>query len=492
MRFGWLMTLLFLTFAMTFISCEKVEEKAGEKTRDEFTARQGQGLETKAQMIKGLPSLTGLVRKSKPAVVNISTTNTIQSGLPSEVPPPFGEGDPFEEFFKRFFGEIPQHEFRQRGLGSGFIISPDGYVVTNDHVIDKADDIEVILEGGKKYKAEVVGEDSTTDLALLKIDPEEELPVAAFGDSEKLEIGDWVVAIGNPFGLGHTVTAGIVSAKGRVLGLGNYDDFIQTDAATNPGNSGGPLFNLKGKVIGVNTAIVAGGQGIGFAIPINMASLIVEQLKNKGEVVRGWLGVLVQQITPAIAEGLGIEEAKGVLVSDVTSGGPAERAGIQRGDIIVEFDERKIDTVSQLTNLVAFTRPGTQIELGIIREGKQKNLSARIGEFGGKNGLKDNKEFAEDPGLEDLGFTVSEVTPQVSNRFGIKGRNGVVITDVIQGSLAQESGFQEGDVILEVNKKSIRSLDDYRNAVKTLERGKPALFLVKRGTDTVFIAITIG
>ncbi|HSE84399.1 MAG TPA: PDZ domain-containing protein, partial [Thermodesulfobacteriota bacterium] len=281
-------------------------------------------------------------------------------------------------------------------------------------------------------------------------------------------------------------TAGIVSAKGRSLGLGAYDDFIQTDAAINPGNSGGPLFNLQGEVVGVNTAIVAGGQGIGFAIPVNVASLIVEQLKNKGEVVRGWLGVLVQQITPAIAEGLDIEEAKGVLVSDVTSGGPAEKAGIQRGDIIVEFDEHKVDTVSQLTNLVAFTRPGTRIELRIIRGGKQKKLSAQVGVVGERNGLKNNKEF-----MEGLGLTVSEVTPQLSNRFGIEDGNGVVITGVVQGSLAQESGFREGDVILEVNKKFIRNLDDYRDAVKTLERGKPALFLVKRGSNTVFLAITI-
>ncbi|HEX3036328.1 MAG TPA: DegQ family serine endoprotease [Thermodesulfobacteriota bacterium] len=478
--------LLLIAFSIALAGCEKAkDEEMEEKGRDEITARQNRDLELKAQVIKELPSFTGLAKKLKPSVVNISATSTIRS-RPHEFPSPFGGEDPAEEFFKRFFGDIPRHEFRQRGLGSGFILSSDGYVVTNDHVIDKAEDIEVILEGGKKYRAKVIGEDSTTDLALLKINPEEELPVAALGDSDRLEIGDWVVAIGNPFGLGHTVTAGIVSAKGRALGLGNYDDFIQTDAPINPGNSGGPLFNLKGEIVGVNTAIVAGGQGIGFAIPINIASLIVDQLKNKGEVVRGWLGVSVQQITPGIAEGLNIEEAKGVLVADITSGGPAERAGIQRGDIIVEFNEHEVVTVSQLTNLVAFTQPGTKIELGIVREGKQKNITARIGELDGKNALKDNKGS-----LEDLGLTVSEITPVLSNRFGLKDESGVVITDVTRGSLAQESGFQEGDTILEINKKTIRGLGDYRNAVGALEPGKPALFLVKRGRNTIFMAITI-
>ena len=308
-----------------------------------------------------LRSLSPLVKRLSPSVVNISTTNTTRLGI-SPHQDPFGErgNDPFEEFFNRFFGDLPQRQFKRKGLGSGFIISEDGYIITNNHVVEKADDIKVILEDGESYKANIIGKDPKTDLALVKIEPKHKLNPVTMGRSNSLEIGDWVVAIGNPFGLGNTVTAGIVSAKGRSLGLGAYDDFIQTDAAINPGNSGGPLFDLNGEVVGVNTAIIAGGQGIGFAIPIDMARNVVEQLQNKGKVIRGWLGVLVQQITPEIAESLHLSQPEGALVSDVTPGGPADKAGIKRGDVIVGFDGNKIDDMPDLPKTVATNKPGTK------------------------------------------------------------------------------------------------------------------------------------
>ena len=277
----------------------------------------------------GFNSLAPLVKKLSPSVVNISTTNVSKERSFSYESPFQGkENDPFNDFFDKFFGNTPEREFKGRGLGSGFIFSEDGYIITNNHVVDRATDIKVILDKGDVYHAEVVGTDPKTDLALLKIEPKKKLPAVKFGNSDVLEIGDWVLAIGNPFGLGNTVTAGIISAKGRSLGLGSYDDFIQTDAAINPGNSGGPLFNFNGEVIGVNTAIIAGGQGIGFAIPINMAKNVVAQLRNSGKVVRGWIGVYVQQVTPEIAESIHLQKPGGALVADVTPGGPAEKAGI--------------------------------------------------------------------------------------------------------------------------------------------------------------------
>src|SRR3990172_3817294 len=300
----------------------------------------------------GYNSLSPLVKQLTPSVVNISTTS-VSKGRNFSYESPFEgrEGDPFNDFFDKFFGEMPEREFKGRGLGSGFIFSEDGYIITNNHVVERATDIKVILENGEIYHADVIGTDPKSDLALLKIEPKRRLPAVKFGNSDGLEIGDWVLAIGNPFGLGHTVTAGIISAKGRSLGLGSYDDFIQTDASLNPGNSGGPLFNQMGDVIGVNTAIVAGGQGIGFAIPINMAKYVIEQLKDKGKVVRGWLGVLVQPITPAIAESMKLKEPKGALVSDVTPNSPAAEAGIKRGDVIVDFNGKKIAYLNDLTTL---------------------------------------------------------------------------------------------------------------------------------------------
>ena len=326
--------------------------------------------------------LSRLVKNLSPSVVNISTTS-ISKQRPFGFGNPRGnQDDPFQEFFERFFGEdFQEREFRRKGLGSGFIISSDGYIITNNHVVQKTDEIDIILENEDKYRAEIIGTDPKTDLALLKINPKSPLTPVKIGSSSTLEIGDWVVAIGNPFGLGNTVTSGIVSAKGRSLGLGAYDDFIQTDAAINPGNSGGPLFNYQGEVVGVNTAIIAGGQGIGFAIPMNMVNRIVTQLKTSGKVVRGWLGVHIQEITPEIQQSLKLPDDSGALISDVAPDSPAEKAGIKRGDVVTEINNTKIDEMDDLPKLVANLSPGTNTSLNIIRDGKYKNINVRLEEF---------------------------------------------------------------------------------------------------------------
>ncbi|MFQ5787367.1 MAG: DegQ family serine endoprotease [Thermodesulfobacteriota bacterium] len=434
--------------------------------------------------------LDELVKRLSPAVVNISTTSVTKTG-PSPHKSPFGgrQNDPFEEFFNRFFGEFPQREFRRRGLGSGFIISEDGYIITNNHVVERATDINVILEDGKSYKAKVIGKDPKTDLALLKIEPKKKLPAVRFGRSDTLDIGDWVVAIGNPFGLGNTVTTGIVSAKGRSLGLGAYDDFIQTDAAINPGNSGGPLFNLNGEVVGVNTAIIAGGQGIGFAIPVNMAKNIIDQLQNKGKVVRGWLGVLVQQITPEIAESMDLKDPQGALVADVTPGGPADKAGLKRGDVIVEFDGNEIEDMPDLPKSVAVNKPGTVSRIKYIRDGKQRTVNLKLGELPNEVALSSG--IVNNEVQNDLGLIVQEINPQIQRKFGIDDINGVIITNVRSGSTADEAGLMTGDVVLEINKIHIKNIDDYRTATDSLNDGQTVLFLVQRAKNTIYVALKV-
>ncbi len=444
--------------------------------------------EVKDLKMEEFPSFADLVEILKPSVVNISTTSVVKPrGFRDRMPKsPFGENDPFEEFFKKFFGDTPQHEYKQQGLGSGFIISEDGYVVTNNHVVEKAEDISIILENGDKYDATVVGKDPKTDVAVIKFEPEGKLQAVKFGNSDNLRIGDWVIAIGNPFGLGYTVTAGIVSAKGRSLGLGVYDDFIQTDASLNPGNSGGPLFNLNGEVVGVNTAIVARGQGIGFAIPINMAEFVIEQLKEGGKVARGWLGVYVQKLTPEIASSLNLKEDEGALVSDVTPGSPAEKAGITRGDVIVEFEGKKIEDVSDLTTLAGVTPPGTEVKIKLIHDGETKNITVQLADS-----PEQEAGVGEAKVEEKLGLAVRELTPQMVQRFNLDVDEGVIIADVEGGSVAAEAGLRPGDVILEVDKQQIKNLKDYTSAVDGVKPGSTALFLVKRGENTIYAALRV-
>jgi len=432
-------------------------------------------------------SISSTVKRLTPSVVNISTTNVIKA---SPFASPY-QDEYFKKFFEKFFSDqMPEREFRNRGLGSGFIISSDGYIITNNHVVRKAEEIEVILEGGKKYTASIVGTDPATDLALLKIDAEETLPAVEMGDSSALKIGDEVFAIGNPFGLGHTVTAGIVSAKGRALGIGRYDNFIQTDAAINPGNSGGPLFDYEGKVVGVNTAVMARGQGLGFAIPINMAEFIVENLKVHGRVVRGWLGIMIQDITPEISEALGIKRDKGGLISEIKEGSPADKAGLKRGDVIVSVGGEKIPDAAALARKLAFIKPGINTKFVVLRDDEEKTFAIKLIEHPENEKIKKPVEKIKTE--EKLGIEVREITQQLRNRFRIKASKGVIVTHLVPGGLALESGLRTGDVIIDINGYSVDGLNEYHEALGKYGSRKTLLFLIERGGRTIYLGIKTG
>jgi len=441
-----------------------------------------------------LPDFTELTKAVSPSVVNISTTQEVKrGGGPVPFFGPGGEDDPFGEFFgnpfERFFGQ-PRRPFRAKSLGSGFIIDPKGFILTNNHVVENADEIVVKLNTGKEYKAKVVGRDAKTDIALIAIENgPSDLPTIKLGDSSSLNVGEWVVAIGNPFGLENTVTAGIVSALGRHINQGPYDNFIQTDAAINPGNSGGPLLNTRGEVVGINTAIFSrggGNIGIGFAIPIDLAREIMPQLREKGRVTRGWLGVMIQKVTPDIAESLGLEEAEGALVADVVADGPAAAAGIQQGDVIVEFDGKPVADSAELPMMVARTPVGKEVELTVIRDKARKHFTVTIAE------LKDDEGPAEGraEGGGDLGLTLQTLTPDLAENLGLeRGVKGVVVTRVEPGGPAAEAGLRRGDVILEVNRTAVKDVATYNKVVREAAKGKSLLFLVRRGDNTIFLAV---
>jgi serine protease Do len=424
-----------------------------------------------------------LFKEVSPAVVNISTTQVVQFTRPRGRTP-FGQQDPFDEFFHNFFGRMPREQ-KRRSLGSGFIVSPDGFILTNNHVVEKADEVTVTLLDKGEFKAKVVGTDPKIDIALIKIDAKRKLNYVALGDSDKLDVGEWVVAIGNPFGLGHTVTAGIVGAKGRIIGSGPYDDFIQTDASINPGNSGGPLFNLQGEVVGINTAIVQGGQGIGFATPIQLAKSVLEQLKEKGKVTRGWLGVYIQRLTPEAAENLGLPGRQGALVSDVTSGGPAEKAGIRSGDVIVAFNGKEIRDEHELPQTVASTKPGKTVNVRLLREGKEMTIPVTIAEMEGEPG----KPAGTQDLSKTLGLSVQDITPEIAQRFGIENTKGVIVTDVADGSQADEAGFNEGDIIRQINRRPVSGTAEFTKMAAALKADKTTLFLVERGDARILLTV---
>ncbi|MCX5907081.1 MAG: DegQ family serine endoprotease [Deltaproteobacteria bacterium] len=438
------------------------------------------------------PNFVDLAKKVNPGVVNISTTKVIKSGakvLRQFSPRERGERDPFhdffgEDFFERFFGGIVPKDYVQRSLGSGFIIDREGYIITNNHVIEGASEIKVRLSNEKEFDGEVIGRDPKTDVALIRIKSWKDLPGVELGDSDKVEIGEWVMAIGNPFGLSHTVTVGIVSAKGRVIGSGPYDEFIQTDASINTGNSGGPLFNMRGEVVGINTAIVASGQGIGFAIPVNTAKEIVAQLKKKGKVTRGGIGVYVQKMTPDLAKSFGIQESKGALIAEVMPGGAAEAAGIKRGDVIVKFDGKNVDEMNELPRTVASTPVGKEVEVAILREGKPMTLKLKVGE------LKDEAEPAAlEKAKAELGMSVQEITPEIARQLQLPEAAGVIVSQVGPGSVADEAGVQRGDLIREINGEAIRKLGDYQSAMNKAKQGEIIRLLVKRGDRNLFLTI---
>ena len=432
-------------------------------------------------------SFTELVKRVGPEVVNISTTKVIKRG---PMPRPFGNEGPWrdffgDDFFERFFGQMPR-ERKQRSLGSGVIIDPKkGYILTNNHVIAGADEITVRLDDGKEYSAEVVGRDPKTDLALIRtktaLDIESGAPL---GDSDKVEIGEWVMAIGNPFGLERTVTVGILSAKGRVIGAGPYDDFLQTDAAINPGNSGGPLFNMQGEVIGINTAIVASGQGIGFAIPINMAKDLLPQLE-KGKVTRGWLGVSIQEVTEEIAKSFNLKDAKGALVAEVMEDTPAHRGGIERGDIIISFDGKEVETPNELQRIVAGTPPEKKVKVKVIRDGKTETLTVKVGT------MPDETPETEKAITTDLGLTVQTLTPDLAEQFNwSRDEKGVLITGVDPSGAGAEAGLRRGDLIKEIDRQEIETTEDYKRILGKTKKGESVLFLIKRGTRTFYTTLT--
>jgi serine protease Do len=435
----------------------------------------------------GFPrSFADLAEKVRPAVVNISTTSTVTvPGTPFHQFFGHDQGGEFDDFFKNFFGQIPDRKMKQQSLGSGFIINKEGDILTNNHVVDNSEEIKVRLSDGREFKAKVIGRDTKTDLALIKISSAfENLPVLTLGDSEKMRVGDWVMAVGNPFGLEHTVTQGIISATGRVIGSGPYDDFLQTDAPINPGNSGGPLVNLKGEVIGINTAITAGGQGIGFSIPSALAKSIATQLKEKGKVVRGWIGAGVQTVTPELAQSFGMKEAKGALVSEVIKNGPAEKGGMKTGDIIISFDGKTVTTSNDLPRLVAETPAGKTADVVVVRDKKEVHLSVKVEE------LNEAKIAAQSSApVQSLGMKVDNVTPQLQQQFGTGKKTGVVVVSVEQGSLAEEAGIQKGDVIKQVNRKTVRNLAEFNAAMGQRRSDQLLLLLLKRGKQAFFVTL---
>jgi len=427
---------------------------------------------------EGIISFVPLVKKLKPQVVHISTTRVSEEG--QVLPSPFGENDPFNEFWRRFFGN-PGGPSREQSLGSGLIIASDGYILTNNHVIDKAEKVVVKLPSDDtEYPAKVIGKDPPMDIALIKIDAKR-LPTAPLGDSDRLEVGEWVVAIGNPFGLDSTVTAGIVSAKERRIGQGPYDSFIQTDAKINPGNSGGPLINMRGEVVGINSAIFSqsgGNIGIGFAIPINMIKEILSQLKDKGQVTRGWMGVVVQSVTRDIAESMGLDKTWGALVSEVAKDGPAARAGIKVGDLIIEFNGKQIKDANDLPFFVARTAPGEKVRVKILRDKKELTIPVQVEK------LKDEEVNLSAQEKDHLGLTVQNVTPEIAESLGVERAESVVITTVEPCSAAEKASIEQSDIIVEVNRKLIHDVSEYKKAVKAAQKGKRIRILVLSGANT--------
>ena len=464
-----------------------------------------------------ITSFAPLVKKMIPAVVSVNVVQDVKvSGMPfgpqagpggddnggdedpgaqgggggdqgGAVPPGGGGGDPFDQL-RRYFGQGGQREYKQHGLGSGVIVSADGYILTNNHVVGNAEEIHVTLQDRREFTAKVIGKVAKTDLGLIKIDTKDALPVAPLGDSNTTDVGDWVIAIGNPFNVGMTVTAGIVSAKGRILG-GDYDDFIQTDASINPGNSGGPLINTRGEVIGINTAIYSrtgANNGIGFAIPIDMARNVMDQLKAHGRVVRGWLGVEIQEVTPDLAQSFGLPKPEGALVASADKDGPAGKGGIERGDIVLSFNGHPVDDEHELPALVAQTPINQKVPVEVVRNGKHMTLEVTIGE---RKEPQVASAKAETPG-GNWGMQVGDITPEIAQRFHLEGTKGVVIQKVAPDSPSADAGLQPGDVVLEINHDKVGAVSEFVAKAKEAQTGKkPALLLVQRGGATLYTVI---
>ncbi|TAL27451.1 MAG: Do family serine endopeptidase [Nitrospirae bacterium] len=419
-------------------------------------------------------SFADIVKERAGSVVNISTTQVIRQKAPN---------------FFQFFPDFPfqgfeggEREFKRQSLGSGFIVDGSGYILTNNHVVENAEDITVTLWDESEYKAKIKGRDPKTDIALIKIEADKPLPAITLGDSDKLSVGDWVIAVGNPYGLGNTVTAGIVSAKSRFIGSGPYDDFIQTDAAINPGNSGGPLFNINGEVIGISSAIIPMAQGIGFAIPVNLAKEVMQALKTKGHVERGWLGVTIQKITPEIAESLKLPDRHGALVTDVVKDSPADKAKIKRRDVIIEFAGEKVSEHS-LPRLVASLPIGKEVAVKVIRDGKIIALAAVISKL--------DEGSPETLIAEKLGFKTKTLNPEIAPQFGIMDGGGILVTEVIQRGAAGSEDMQVKDIIVEANEGRVNSTEELALIIRGIKPAERLLLLVKRGNSYIYRSLRL-
>ena len=421
----------------------------------------------------------------KPAVININTF--ARGGLQGRTPFEEFWG---EEFYRRFFGEVPER-IPQRSLGSGVIVDPTGIALTNAHVVERATEIDVVTLDGGKHKAKVIGVDKKTDLAVLKLDDgKATFKYARLGDSDRMQVGDWVLAVGSPFGLQATVTAGIISAKARQLDQGPFDDFLQTDAAINPGNSGGPLVNMQGEVVGINTAIVAGASGIGFAIPSNMARKIYTELRDKGRVTRGWLGVSIQQLTPELARSFGARESKGVLINEVVPDSPAAKAGLKPGDILLEFEGRPMEATSDLQRAVGFFSPEHVAKVKVWRDQGEKILEIKVGQAPEERQAQQPRPGAKARSM--LGLEVRPVTPDIARQLNLRSTDGVVVVRVEDGSAAAEAGVQRGDVIKQVNGQTVRTMPDFERLTRDVKEGDPLTVLLQRGQMSLYVAFRVG
>jgi len=440
-----------------------------------------------------LPDFTELVEKQGPAVVNISTTQAARNPLLPQGPSP-QEDDPFYEFFRRFMpqpGPGAPREFQSQSLGSGFIISQDGYILTNAHVVETADEITVKLTDKREFKAKVIGADRRTDIALIKIDATG-LPAVKVGDPGRLRVGEWVLAIGSPFGFENTVTAGIVSAKGRSLPQENYVPFIQTDVAVNPGNSGGPLFNLRGEVVGINSQIYSrtgGFMGLSFAIPIDVANDIAQQLRTTGKVSRGRIGVVIQPVTKELADGFGLPRPQGALVNSVEKGGPAEKAGVEPGDVILRFDGKPVSSSEDLPRIVGATKPGSKVTMQLWRNKTSRDVQVVIVEMQDDRNTRQARRGGKPPATvpSQYGLTLSDLTD--TQRAELKIAGGVLV-DNAQGASAR-AGIRRGDVILAVNNQDVKSVEQFNQMMGQFEKGRIVALLVRRGANSLYIPFRI-
>ncbi|HEY7542489.1 MAG TPA: Do family serine endopeptidase [Methylomirabilota bacterium] len=424
----------------------------------------------------------------KPAVINI---NTVSRATGPQGRTPFEEYFG-EEFFRRFFGEVPER-IPQRSLGSGVIVDPSGIALTNAHVVDKATEIEIVTLDGGKHRAKVIGMDKKTDLAVLKLDDgKATFKYARLGDSDRMQVGDWVLAVGSPFGLQATVTAGIISAKARQLDQGPFDDFLQTDAAINPGNSGGPLVNMQGEVIGINTAIVAGGSGIGFAIPSNMARKIYTELRDKGRVTRGWLGVSIQPLTPELARSFGSKDAKGVLINEVMPDSPAARAGLKPGDILLEFEGRPMEGPGDLQRAVGLFSPERSAKVKILRDQTEKTVEIKIGQAPDERQAQQQQRPGGGRARSMLGLEVRPVTPEIARQLNLRTTDGVIVVRVEDGTPAAEAGVQRGDVVKQLNGQNVKTMADFERLTQGMKEGDPLTVLLQRGSMSLYVAFRVG